>query len=137
MNRIGAVLATMGCGDYNPLLRNRRQRLGELRTALGASLPPHAHAKISRMLDRLDLVRAQIAELEQDRDAVIREEVPHKAGEMIQHLAKLRGIGVQSATVLSRLPSVASASPRRAVLRSVSWRTGRALSRRSERWRES
>ena len=102
VNRIGAVLATMGCGDYDPLLRNRRQRLDELRTALGTSLPPHAHAKISRMLDRLDLVRKQIAELEQDRDAVLEEEVPDKAGEMIQQLTKLRGIGVQSATVLVR-----------------------------------
>src|SRR6202051_300811 len=99
VNRIGAVLATMGCGDYDPLLRNRRQRLGELRTALGTSLRVHAHAKINRMLDRLDLVRTQIAELEQDRDAVLEEEVPDKAGEMIQQLAKLRGIGVQSATV--------------------------------------
>jgi transposase len=92
----------MGCGDYDPLLRNRRQLLGELRTALGTSLPPHAHAKINRMLDRLDLVRTQIAELEQDRDAVLQEEVPDKAGEMIQQLTKLRGIGVQSGTVLVR-----------------------------------
>jgi transposase len=93
VNRIEAVLATMGCGDYDPLLRNRRQRLGELRTALGTLLPPHAH---------LDLVRAQIAELEQDRNAVLQEESPDKAGEMIQQLTKLRGIGVQSATVLVR-----------------------------------
>jgi transposase len=102
VNRIGAVLATMGCGDYNPLLRNRRQRLGELRTALGTSLPPHAHAKINRMLDRLDLVCAQIVELEHDRDAVLQEKTPNKADEMIQQLTKLRGIGVQSATVLVR-----------------------------------
>ena len=102
VNRIGAVLATLGCGDYDPLLRNRRQRLGELRTALGTSLPVHAHAKINRMLDRLDLVRTQIAELEQDRDAVLEEQIPDKAGEMIQQLTKLRGIGVQSATVLVR-----------------------------------
>src|SRR6478609_8474050 len=26
VNRIGAVLATLGCADYDPLLRNRRQR---------------------------------------------------------------------------------------------------------------
>ena len=102
VNRIGAVLATMGCGDYDPLLRNRRQRLGELRTALGASLPPHALAKINRMLDRLDLVRTQIAELEQQRDAVLQAEAPNRPDEMIQQLAKLRGIGVQSATVLVR-----------------------------------
>src|ERR1700735_90733 len=98
VNRIGAVLATTGCGAYNPLLRNRRQRLAELRTALGTKLPPHAHAKINRMLDRLDLVRTQIAELEQDRDSVLQEGTPDKAAEMIQQLTRLRGIGVQSAT---------------------------------------
>ncbi len=102
VNRVGAVLATLGAGDYNPLLRNRRERLGTLRTALGTSLPPHAHAKISRMLDRLDLVRAQIANLEQERDAVLENELPDRAGGMIQQLAALRGIGVQSATVLVR-----------------------------------
>ncbi len=58
VSRVGAVLATLGVGECNPLLRNRRERLDALRTALGTSLPPHAHAKISRMLDRLDLVRA-------------------------------------------------------------------------------
>ncbi len=102
VNRIGAVLATLGAGDYNPLLRNRRQRLDELRTALGTSLPPHARAKISRMLDRLDLVRTQVAELEQARDAVLDEGTPSRADAMIQQLAALRGIGVQSATVLVR-----------------------------------
>jgi transposase len=89
-------------GDYNPLLRNRRERLDALRTALGTSLPPHAHAKISRMLDRLDLVRAQVADLEQERDAVLEEEAPNRAVAMIQQLATLRGIGMQSATVLVR-----------------------------------
>jgi transposase len=54
------------------------------------------------MLDRLELVRAQIAELEQERDAVLDGEVPDRACGMIQQLAKLRGIDVQSATVLVR-----------------------------------
>src|SRR4051812_47862329 len=73
-----------------------------VRTALGAPLPPHASAKITRILDRLDLVRAQIAELEQQRNAVLEDAAPDKAGEIIQQLARLRGIGVQSATVLVR-----------------------------------
>jgi hypothetical protein len=47
------------------------------------------------MLDRLELVRAQIAEVEQKRDAVLGEEAPDKAAKMIQHLVGLRGIGVQ------------------------------------------
>ena len=102
VNRIGAVLATLGAGEYNPLRRDRRQRLDELRTALGDSLPTHARAKIARMLDRLELLMAQITELEQSRDAVLENENPDRAAGMIQQLAKLRGLGVQSATVLVR-----------------------------------
>ena len=102
VNRIGAVLATLGVGEYNPLRRDRRQRLDELRTALGGSLPTHARAKIVRMLDRLELLLIQIAELEKSRDAVLEDENPDKAASMIQQLAKLRGVGLQSATVLVR-----------------------------------
>jgi transposase len=102
VNRVGAVLATLGVRDCNPLRRDRRARLERLRTALGDPLPPHARARIARMLDRLELVCAQIAEVEQKRDAVLEEEAPNKAEKMIQHLVGLRGIGVQSATVLVR-----------------------------------
>src|SRR5262249_47034874 len=52
VNRIGAVLATLGVSDFNPLLRNRRQCLEELRTGLGTALPPHARAKVIRMINR-------------------------------------------------------------------------------------
>ena len=65
-NRIGAVLATLGVSDYNPLLRSRHRRLTELRTGLGEPLPRNAQAKIERLLARLELVLAQIAELERD-----------------------------------------------------------------------
>src|ERR1700733_3315858 len=102
VNRIAAVLATLGVRDYNPLLRNRRGRLDELRTALGTALPPQARVKIVRMIDRLELVQAQVAELDQERDAVLEDRAPDKAAKMIQQLATLRGVGVQSATVLVR-----------------------------------
>src|SRR6476659_27292 len=102
VNRIGAVLATMGAGDYNPLLQSRRRRLAELRTGLGEPLPPHARAKIERLLARLELVLAHITELERERNAVAETAAPDHAAKMIQQLAGLRGIGVQSATVLVR-----------------------------------
>jgi transposase len=101
VNRIRAVVATLGVRDYNPL-RDRRTRLETLRTALGNPLPPHARARIIRTLDRLELVCAQIAELERQRDTVLEEEAPNKPEKMIQQLVGLRGIGVQSATVLVR-----------------------------------
>jgi len=101
-NRIGAVLATLGVEGYNPLLQSRRRRLEELRTGLGGPLPPNARAKIERLLSRLELVLSQIAQLERERDAVIAEPTDDEAGRMIQQLCTLRGIGVQSATVLVR-----------------------------------
>jgi len=67
VNRIGAVLATLGVGEYNSLPGNGRERLDASRTTLGTPLPPYTRAKISRMLDRLNLVRAQIVNLEQER----------------------------------------------------------------------
>jgi transposase len=54
------------------------------------------------MLDRLELLLIQITELEKSRDAVLEDANPDKAASMIQQLAKLRGVGVQSATVLVR-----------------------------------
>ena len=66
----GAVLATLGVNDYNPLLQSRRRRLAELRTGLGEPIPPNALAKIERLPARLELVLAQIAELERERDEI-------------------------------------------------------------------
>ena len=65
-------------------------------------MPTHAHAKIARMLDRLELLLIQITELEQSRDAVLEDKAPDRAASMIQQLAKLRGVGVQTASVLVR-----------------------------------
>src|ERR671932_573424 len=101
VNRIGAVLTVLGAGEYNPLRRDCRERLEQLRTALGQPLPPHARAQIERLLDRLELVCKQVAELEAQRDrAVEGETAAGPAERMIQQLVRMRGIGVQTATVL-------------------------------------
>jgi transposase len=102
VNRIDAILATLGAGDYNPLLKSRRGRLDQLRTAFDLPLPSHARAKIERLLTRLELVLVQTAEIDQRRDAVLEDAAPDAAGRMIQQLTGLRGIGVQSATLLVR-----------------------------------
>src|SRR4029078_7051250 len=62
VNRIEAVLTVMGAGEYNPLRRDCRERLGQLRTALDQPLPPHARAHIERLLDRLALIRQPVAD---------------------------------------------------------------------------
>src|SRR4051795_1640304 len=100
VNRIEAVLTVLGAGAYNPLRRDGRERLEQLRTALGQPLPPHARAQIERLLDRLDLIHQQVAELEAKRDQAVEGETAGQGERMIQQLIRLRGIGVQTATVL-------------------------------------
>ena len=102
-NRIGGILTTLGVEGYDPLRRDRRHRLGQLRTAPGMPLPAHAEARILRMLDRLELVLGQISVLETQRDAVLeRAEQAAPAETMIKRLASLRGIGAQTAALLVR-----------------------------------
>jgi transposase len=101
-NRIRAILATLGIDGYDPLRRDRRERLGELRTPLGKPVPDNARARILRQLDRLELVLNQLAEVEGLRDAVLAHPATNAAEVMIRNLANLRGIGAQTATVLVR-----------------------------------
>jgi transposase len=100
-NRIGAILATLGVDDYNPLRRDRRQHLEELRTALGTPIPEHAKARIVRLLDRLELVLRQVQQVESRRDDAL-EIGCGPAEQMMKRLVGLRGVGVQTATVLVR-----------------------------------
>jgi transposase len=88
-NRIGSILETLAIDEYNLVRRDRRARLGALRTPLGAAVPPHAQAKIGRILDRLELVLKQIAELEHQRDAVLEDEAVGGAERMIQRLVQV------------------------------------------------
>jgi len=101
LNEIDGLLATLGITGYRPLRRDRRAQLAALRTPEGDPLATNAAARIGRILDRLELVMQQIAELEQVRDAVLAKEVASGEAEtMIRGLARLKGIGAELATVL-------------------------------------
>src|SRR4028118_870102 len=52
VNRIKGLLFAQGISDYEPLHRDRRQRLEELATGDGRPLPAHLKAQIGRELDR-------------------------------------------------------------------------------------
>src|SRR3712207_1210552 len=60
VNRIKGLLFAQGIADYEPLRRDRRQRLEELTTGDGRSLPAHLEAQIGRELDRLELTLQQL-----------------------------------------------------------------------------
>ena len=56
VNRVKGLLFSQGISGYEPLRRNRRQRLDELTTGDGRPLPVHLKTQIRRELDRLELL---------------------------------------------------------------------------------
>ena len=98
-NRIKGLLYSQGVSGYEPLQRDRRTRLEELRTGDGRPLPQHLKAQISRELDRLELLLQQIKAVEADRDALVVRAVDAVPGP-VGMLLGLRGIGPEFANVL-------------------------------------
>ena len=99
VNRIKGLLFAQGISDYEPLHRDRRQRLGELTTGDGRALPVHLKAQIGRELDRLELLLGQLKAVEAERDALLQPE-GDAAPAPVAALAGLRGIGPEFAAVL-------------------------------------
>ena len=72
-NRIKGLLFCQGISDYEPLARDRRQRLDELKTGDGRPLPAHLKTQIARELDRVELLLDQIKAAEGERNAMLAE----------------------------------------------------------------
>lgn len=98
VNRIKGLLFGQGVSRYEPLRRDRRQRLDELRTGDGHELPCHLKSQIKRELDRLELLLDQITAIEGERDeALASAQVTTPAPAL---LLALKGVGEESATIL-------------------------------------
>ena len=110
VNRIRALLFSQGVTTYEPLRRDRRKRLVELRTGDGRPLGEHLKAQIARALDRLDLLLAQIKAVEDARDALLaqlaesrdedRTEAAGAPPSPVALLMSLKGVGPEFAAVL-------------------------------------
>jgi transposase len=99
VNRIKGLLFCQGVSGYEPLRRNRRQRLDELRTGDGRPLPKHLKVQISRELDRLELLLEQIKAVETERDALLAAQKVALPGPAAM-LLDFNGIGPEFTAVL-------------------------------------
>ena len=116
VNKIDAILATLGVKGYKALRRDRREQLNCARQPDGEPIPPKAKARIERLLDRLDLVLKLIERVESERDAVLKKDAPADEAEgMIRSLTELRSIGPDFATLLVREAFVRRFRNRRAL----------------------
>jgi transposase len=99
VNRIKGLLFSQGISGYEPLRRDRRQRLDELQTGDSRWMPPHLKAQLSRELDRLEMLLAQIKTVEAERDALLAAETNNGPGPAAMLLG-IKGIGPEFASVL-------------------------------------
>jgi transposase len=119
VNRIKGLLATQGIFGFQPLRKNRCERLEELRCWDGQPLPPRLMAELLRELQRLELVLSQISAVEAERNLALNQagmvettSAGQKAGAL---LVRLKGIGPETASVLSSEAFFRSFSNRREV----------------------
>ncbi len=99
VNRIKGLLFCQGICGYEPLRRDRRDRLEELQTGDGRPLPKHLKAQVERELDRLELLLEQLKTVEGERDALLaaaKTAMPAPAAMLLD----IRGIGPEFAAVL-------------------------------------
>jgi len=99
VNRIKGLLFCQGISGYEPLRRDRRERLEELQTGDGRRLPQHLKAQVDRELDRLELLLKQIKTVEGERDALLaaaQTAMPAPAAMLLD----IKGIGSEFAAVL-------------------------------------
>ena len=94
VNRIKGLLFGQGIRDYQPLRRDRWQRLEALATGDGRPLPARLEAELRRTLKRVDVVCGQIEEVERARDTMAAATAPTAA------LTQLKGIGPETAARL-------------------------------------
>jgi len=117
INRMKATLARLGIRGFKPELKKAPQRLDALRTPEGEPIPPLTLAEIRRDLDRLALIRTQIEALEQARLERLRQAPSSGPDALVRLLARIVGVGIETADMLVREVLSRQLRDRRAVAR--------------------
>jgi transposase len=117
INRMKAALARLGIRGFKPELRKAPQRLEALRTPADEPIPPNTLAEIRRDMARLGVVREQIAALEQARLERLEQAPAQGPDAMVRLLARVIGVGVETADMLVREVLSRNLRDRRAVAR--------------------
>lgn len=98
-NRIKGLLLSQGIRDYEPMHRNRRERVEELTTGDGRRLSGNIKAQICRELDRLELLLEQIRAVEIERDRLVASSANDQPSSLAM-LTSIKGIGPEFAVIL-------------------------------------
>ena len=100
MNRMKGTLARLGIRNFRPTLRNAAEHLAALSTPEGSPLPPNVAAELERDIARLRLVIGQIKQIEEARRQRLEEQPERGPHAMVRLLARVVGIGLETADML-------------------------------------
>ena len=99
-NRMKATLARLGIRNFKPTLRKAAERLATPHTAEGVPLPRNVLAQLQRDMARLGFVTSQIRDIEEARQKRLEQEPDTGQHAMVRHLARVIGIGIETADML-------------------------------------
>jgi len=117
VNRLKGALARLGVRDFKPTLRNAAGRLEAVRTPEGVPLPPNTLAELRRDMARLHFVREQIREVEEARLERLERAPGEGRNAAVRLLARVVGVGLETADMLVHEVLSRNLRDRRAVAR--------------------
>jgi transposase len=100
INRMKACLVRFGIRNFKPTLRKAPERLNELCTPEGDLLPPNTLAELRRDMARLRFVTDQIDEIETARLQRLEQAPVEGPTAMVRLVARVIGVGIETADML-------------------------------------
>ena len=117
VNRMKAALVRLGIRGFNPKLKRAAERLAGLRTPEGEPIPPNTRAELRRDMERRRLVSDQIRQIEEARLERIEQAPSDGSHAMVRLLARVIGVGIETADMLVHEVLSRNMRDRRAVAR--------------------
>ena len=117
INRMKAALIRLGIRSFNPKLKKAADRLDGLRTPEGEPIPPNTLAELRRDMARRRLVSDQIRQIEDARLERLKQTPSDRSHAMERLLARVIGVGVETADMLVQEVLSRSMRDRRAIAR--------------------
>jgi len=100
VNRMKSCLARFGIRNFKPTLRKAPERLATLATPEAVPLPPNTLLELRRDMARLRFVMDQIKEVEEARAQRLEQAPQEKAHAMVRLIARVIGVGIETADML-------------------------------------
>jgi transposase len=117
VNRMKAALIRLGIRGFNPKLKKAAERLEDLRTPEGEPIPPNTLAELRRDMERRRLISDQLRQIEDARLERIEQAPGDGPNAMVRLLARVIGVGIETADMLVQEVLARNMRDRRAVAR--------------------